>query len=169
MSSRSTFILFVAQLDYQHYSFLELLDKSFLELFLSIISISEPILSFVTVILLVTKLDFQTDFGLFSFGPSSDFFNTSSLVNMINSAPTTRRLVPYCHLFQDFSTRKTSKFTSCTEVLPPLELIYLLLLLLLLEQMSPQSQIRTLYYAVDDRARSIFRSVIDAIWKTNSS
>jgi hypothetical protein len=158
MSSRSTFILFVAQLDF----------KSFLELFLSIISISEPILSFVTVILLVTKLDFQTDFGLFSFGPSSDFFNTSSLVYMINSAPTTRRLVPYCHLFQDFSTRKTSKFTSCTEVLPPLELIYLLLLLLL-EQMSPQSQIRTLYYAVDDRARSIFRSVIDAIWKTNSS
>jgi hypothetical protein len=86
---------------------------------------------------------------------------------MINSAPTTRRLVPYYHLFQDFSTRKTSKFTSCTEVLPPLELIYLLLLLLL-EQKSPQSQIRTLYYAVDDRARSIFRSVIDAIWKTNS-
>jgi hypothetical protein len=30
-------------------------------------------------------------------------------------------------------------------VLPPLELIYLLLLLLLLEQKSPQSQIRTLH------------------------
>jgi hypothetical protein len=86
---------------------------------------------------------------------------------MINSSPTAKRLVPYCQLFQDFSTRKTSRLTSCTEVLLLLELIYLLLQLL--EQKSPQSEIRTLYYAVDHRARSIFISAIRAIWKTNTS
>jgi hypothetical protein len=80
-----------------------------MEFFLSIISFSEPILSFVTVILLVTKLDFQTDLALFSFRDSSDVFDSSSLVNMINSSPTARRLVPYCQRFSNFSTRETSK------------------------------------------------------------